>query len=156
MTAIVRTAEPPATRPDLLRRTVTGTPAEVNTTIERVRARGHLVAESMPVQVHGDPHRVRVVVTLSPLPVYPEVPARPSLARKAVKPLAIVGGVLAVLVGLGVGLYLLAQQTLKAAAAASPVALGFIVLVGGLLLVGLGKRKATGCSGLHCGGCKSH
>lgn len=155
MTAIVRTAQAPANRPDLLRRTVTGTPAEVNATIERVRSRGYLVAESLPVQVHGDRHRVRVAVTLSPVPIRPAMPARPSLARRAVKPLAITGGALAVLTGLGFGLYYLVQQTVRAAAAGAPAVLGFLVVVA-LVLVAIGRRKVSGCSGLHCGGCESH
>ena len=155
MTAIVRTAEAPANRPDLLRRTVTGTPAEVNATIERVRSRGFLVAETMPAQVHGDRHRVRVVVTLSPVPIRPVQPTGPSFAWRAVKPLLITGGVLAVLAGLGFGLYYLTQQTLRAAAAASPVALGFLVVVA-LVLFAVGRRKTGGCSGLHCGGCGGH
>jgi len=155
MTAIVRTAEAPANRPDLLRRTVTGTPAEVSTTIERVRSRGYLVAEEMPVQVHGDRHRVRVTVTLSPVPIRPVVPTRPSLGRRAVKPLAITGGALVVLAGIGYGLYYLMQQAIRAASAGAPAALGFLVVVA-LVLFALGRRKATGCSGFHCGGCGGH
>jgi amino acid transporter len=156
MTAIVRTAEAPAKRPDLLRRTVTGTPGEVNATIERVRSLGHLLGETMPTAVHGDPHRVRVLITLSRVPMRPAEPTERTLAQRAVKPLAITGGALAVLAALGFVLYLLTQQTLKAAAAASPVAIGVLVLLAGLLLVGLGKRKGPGCSGLHCGGCDGH
>lgn len=155
MTAIVRTAESPTNRPDLLRRTVTGTPGEVSATIERVRSRGFLLAETLPTQIHGDRHRVRVTVTLSPIPIRPAVPARPSLARRAVKPLLIVGVSAGTLAGLGFGLYLLLRQTLRAAAAASPVALGFLVVVA-LVLLAVGRRKVSGCTGLHCGGCQRH
>ena len=158
MTAIVRHAPSIPDRPEYIRRTVTGTPAEVSAVIERVRAGGYLLAESMPRQIHGDHRRVQVIVTLNHVPTRPPVVwVPPSLARRAAKPLAIVGGSLAVLTALGFGLYLLIQQTVKAAAAASPIAIAVIVFAGVLLLGGLAKRKAgSSCSGIHCGGCGGH
>ncbi|WP_433308047.1 hypothetical protein ACQP2F_46420 (plasmid) [Actinoplanes sp. CA-030573] len=157
MTAIVRTAEPANARPDLLYRRVTGTPGEVETTLGMVRASGHLVAASAPAAVHGDLHRVTTVVTLRRVPLADVVPAQPTFARRMVKPAIITGSILGALGGLGYLLYSLVSATVRAASAVSPVAIGFFVIVAGaLVLSALARRKATGCSGLHCGGCKGH
>jgi hypothetical protein len=155
VTAIVHTAEKLQDRPDLIRRRVTGTPAEVEATLGMVRAQGHLVAATMPAVVHGDRHRVTTLVTLRVVPLSPIVPAAaPRPVRRWVKPVSIAGGIVTSLAGLGWLLYVLIGATVHAAAAASPVALFVLaVLVIGPVLL-LRRKSGSSCSGIHCGGCK--
>lgn len=156
MTVIVRPVDQLPARPDLLRRTVTGTPAEVAATLAMVRDRGYLVAATAPRQVHNDPRRVTATVSLRRVPALPALPIRrrPSIARQLARPLAITGGVLAGLGGLGFGLYLLVRSTVQAAASASPVALAVLAVVAlGVLALAV-RSKVPSCSGLHCGGCR--
>src|SRR5262249_40262820 len=127
MTAIVHAAQKLPDHPDLIRRRVTGTPAEVEATLGMVRANGYLVAATAPIEVHGDRRRVTTLVTLRTLPLAPSglpAEATPMTGRPWwVKPLSITGGIVVGLAGLGWLLYLLIGLTVHAAAAASPVAL---------------------------------
>lgn len=154
MTAIIRPAETAPGLPDQVRRRVTGTPSEVAATVAMVRDSGHLVTATAPRQLYANDTRVTVLVTLRRQPIAAALRARPSRTRQLVKPLSIAAVTLGVLVGAGFGVSYLVGQTVRAAAAASPMILGILAVVA-LVLVLAGKRRIS-CSGLHCGGCQSH
>ncbi|GAA0432353.1 hypothetical protein Aca07nite_19430 [Actinoplanes capillaceus] len=152
MTVIVQ----PSTQPDasgLLTRRVIGTAEEVAATVALLRGSGTLVAASVPKQLNPTDPRVTVLVRVRDLTV--EHPARrPAAPRPWVKPLVIGGSILSVIAGLVVGGYLAAQRALDSASGTGSLALlGFLAVVGVLvLLVRAGRRKGA-CMGWHCPGC---
>jgi hypothetical protein len=140
-------------QPGILRRRATGTPAEIEATINLLKHSGVLVSASVPRRVGPADPRVTVIVR-----VRENVPAESPAPRQApdrrwVKPLVIGGGILAVLAGLIVGGYLAAQQVVRATSGMGLAAVGFLAVVSLLfLLIRSAGRKGV-CVGLHCEGC---
>ncbi len=150
MTAI--TALPATdTRPDQIRRRITGTAAEVSVALAMVRDSGHLVAATAPRQISATDQRVTMLVTLRRIPALTPVVASASPRSRWVKPLAIGGTAAGVLAVLGYVLSVLLRQAVHAVAGLAPVGIGLAVIVV-LVLVFAGRRKGV-CVGLHCAGC---
>ena len=137
-----------APRADDLRRTITGTPAEVAATVARVRRTGRLVAMTVPRPVGPTDPRVAVVVIVRPT----ANPAPPRRSRRRwVKPTVITLAAVGTVAGIGYGLIALLHSLARAVA--TPAALGGAFLLV-LALVLIGARG--GCPGLHCSGCGRH
>jgi hypothetical protein len=116
-------------------RTVVGTQAEVATAIAQLRVCGLLVAASAARPMPGERRRVLVRVRLVDVTVAAPAAAAPWYRRPRVV-LPVVTTAVAVLVGMGYGLYLLGQALARAVTAAAPTVGGvlFILVVVWLML----------------------
>ena len=149
MTTIARAAAGSG-RPDLTRRRVVGTPAEVAATVALLANTGRLVAATTPRQLDAHDPAVTVIVTAR---LWPTIAASRSSARpRWVKPTVIGAASLAALAGAGYGLMLATRAVVHQAVMHWPTLVAVIVLVA-LVLIAL-ARKA--CRGLHCSGCSRH
>jgi hypothetical protein len=139
-------------QPGILRRRVTGTPAEIEATVSLLKHSGTLVSASVPRQVGPTDPRVTVLVRVrdgaTDAPAQRQVPP-----RRWVKPVVIAGSLLALVVGLLVGGYLAARQVVTAASGMPLAALGFLTVVVTLVLLVKSGRSKGACMGLHCSGC---
>ncbi|GAA4963833.1 hypothetical protein [Actinoplanes utahensis] len=154
MTVLIQHSTQPE-QPGILRRRVTGTPSEIDATVSLLRHSGALVSASVPCQVGPTDPRVTVIVrvrenalTYTPAPL-------PASSRPWVKPVAIAAAVLTLVAGLLIGGYLAAQQIITAATSSGSgiAAIGFLIVVAGLLLLVRAGRRSGACMGLHCSGC---
>lgn len=150
MTTIARAAAVPG-RPDLVRRRVVGTPAEVAATLTLLAITGRLVAATTPRQLDPYGPAVTVIVTARLRPAT-ATRSRGSARPRWVKPTVIATASLATVAGAGYALILATRAVVHQAAAHWPTIVAVIVLVA-LVLIAL-ARKA--CPGLHCSGCSRH
>lgn len=124
-----------------------GTPAEVATVLASARATGRLAYASTPTDRPDG--RVYVFLRLRPLPVVA------TTARRRRWPVAWIAGAAAALVALCAGASWVASSAVQSVAGELPALLVGLVLAG-ILLAAVKRRKSGGCAGLHCPGCSSH